>query len=431
MVKNADIKRKGGDEFMDLLGFLKEKKGITNQTETHPFAYYNNYFKYLYCFGLGVSACGHMKAITETKTYFEEILRNIKLKPSDWDRIIIDINNNFDYKIKEVCETLDTRDKQYMFCADLVTLSSTTLWAQNYCERVTEIYMSIFKFNAIEKKFIVDFVAMAQKHNVTSARKIYHEFVAAGYYVGYALLKYICFDFLLEDTYGDLILQNGQVIILDKPTIIHGDVIIKNGSSLNLIGASVSINGSIQILGGRIRIKNSNIIVTGATKPNLLRIQGSAMVKIEESTIDCNFKCGMVEQENGYLLIDNSNILHTKGRPAVCFAGETITMNGTEIEAGKNGGVQILKESITNIDDCKFIDCEAEHGAAIHIDSLYDARISNCVFQNCRAKYIGGAVYFSYKKYGQNVYNCEFNQCFPKDSNVFNSYIEENNVIGQ
>lgn len=414
---------------MDLLGFLKEKKGVPNQIEPHPFAYTNNSFKYLYCFGLGVLACGHMKAIAESKACFDQLLDNIKLHAGDRDRIIIDVNNNFDYKIKEVFEVLDTREKQYTFCADLIKISSITLWAQNYCESVIDIYMSVFKLDADEKKFLYDFIGVAHKNNVVAAEKIYHEFVKKGYYVGYALLKYICTGFSLEDKYENLVLENGETVILDKPTIINGEVIIKKGSSLHISGANIRIAGSILIDGGRIRINKSVIKVLGSTTPSILNVRGSAMVKIEDSTIDCNFHCGVVYQENGFLLIDNSSISHTKKNPAVYFAGEAITMNGTDIEDGMGGGVRIFKDSITNIDDCRFYNCEENHGGGIFIDSLYDASISNCIFKNCKAKYLGGAVYFAYKKYGQNVYNCEFNQCSPKDSNLFNCYTEENNIV--
>lgn len=413
---------------MDILGFLKEKKG-ESIIDAHPFAYYNHAFKYLYCFGLGVLACGHMKAMTETKRVFDEILENIKLHPNDRDRIVIDINNNFDYKITEVFKILDTKEKQYMFTVDLLKLSSATLWAQVYSENVTNIFMSVFQLAQIERKFLEDFLYASRKKNLKESKRFYHEFIKAGYQVEYSLLKYMYPDFQIEETYYDLILEKGESLTIDKPTLIHGKLVVRNGSSLCINGADVRLEGSIHVEEGRITIKKSNFFVKDISQPFLFNIKDCALVKIEDSIIDCNMKCGMLRQENGILIINNSKIIQTKVERAIVFSGKSFIMNGTKVEDAYSGGIQTLDKTLVNIDDCRFNHCEAEHGGAIYFNSLSDTRISNCNFKNCVAKYIAGAVYFTSKKYGQTLYSCEFENCIPKDSVVFNDYKSENNTF--
>ncbi|ROR28185.1 parallel beta helix pectate lyase-like protein [Mobilisporobacter senegalensis] len=409
---------------MDLLNLLKVQKCDTI-TNSHPFAYADASFKYIYCFGLGVLALGHMKAIAETKKSFDELLENIRLHPNQQDRIIIDINNNFDYKITEVFKVMDTKEKQYAFAGDLIQLSNNTLWAQIYCENVTNHYMSVFHFTKMERQFLIDFISLTHKNNMKEAIKLYRKFVKGGYHISYELLRYLSGGFLIEESFENLILDQGETLVIDKPTYIHGHVIIRNGASLILNGAEVNINGSIYVESGKISIQYSNISVEDTNEKYLIRILNCAVVKIEDSEINCNFKCGMIQQEKGFLIVNNSKILHTKSERAIHFDGANLTMNGTMIEDAMNGGVQILNRSSANIDDCSFYHCESEHGAAVYCDSLSDTRISNCRFRSCNAKYIGGAVYFAYKKYGQEIYSCEYIKCNPQDSIVFNDFTQE------
>lgn len=411
---------------MDLLSFLKTKKRETI-TYSHPFAYSDSSFKYLYCFGIGVLALGHMKAITETQKNFEDFLENIRLHQNQRDRIIIDINNNFDYKISEVFKALDTKEKQYAFVGDLIKLSNTTLWAQVYCENVTNTYMSVFRFSNTERQFLENFISITQKNNMEEAIKLYRVFFKSGHHISYELLRYLSSGFLIEESFDNLLLEQGETLIIDKPTTIDGHIVVRNGSSLVLDGADVKINGSIYIDSGQIIMRHTNLFVEDTTEKVVIRVNNSAVVKIEDSEIDCNFKCGMLHQEKGFLIINNTKILHTKIERAVRFDGKNLTMNGTSIEDALDGGIIILNKSSANIDDCSFYHCDAEHGGALYCDTLYDTRISNCRFRNCNAKYLGGAIYFTLKKYGQVLYGCEYVKCNPKDSVVFNE-IQYNSI---
>ena len=71
---------------------------------------------------------------------------------------------------------------------------------------------------------------------------------------------------------------------------------------------------------------------------------------------------------------------------------------------------------------CDFLDCYEEYGGGIYSDSKDNVVIQECSFRNCRAKYLGAAVYFKYQKLGQVVKDCVYRMCEPQDSQVFNSY---------
>jgi hypothetical protein len=409
---------------MDILGFLSEKTIDTNQV-THPFAYKDNKFKYLYCFGLGVMSYGHMKAITETKETFSKILTSIKLPTAYQDKIIVDINNNFDYKINDVFSILDTKEKQYTFTADLLMLSNKTLWAQEYCEKVRINYWSIFKFSSEEKRFFLNYTMAAARKDMAEAVHLYHEFIKEGYRISYTLLKYISEDILLEESYENIHLNAGEKFIIDKPSIIKGDVYIANGAALVVKHTQVKINGSITVDGGRLVINGVRMMVVESSKDTLITINNTARVCIDNLEIDCNFKCGFITQRLGRLIINNSIISHTDKVRAIEFEGAKLVMNGTTLEDCLRGGVQVNRDGILNIDDCEFYNCKADHGGAIFTDSLYDSTISNSRFTNCVGNYLGGAIYFAYQKYGQFVYRCEYDRCLPEDSIVFNQYEEE------
>ena len=129
--------------------------------------------------------------------------------------------------------------------------------------------------------------------------------------------------------------------------------------------------------------------------------------------------------KKGCLTINNVSILNTDLAPAIRFTGDSLIMNGTTLADCLAGGVRVKETGRLVVDDCDFYHCEEEHGGAIYSDSLSDSRITNSRFTNCVGRYLGGAVYFEYEKYGQKIYRCEYDHCLPEDSIVFNACEEE------
>lgn len=415
---------------MDVLHFLTEKKEEIIKSN-HPFTYYDKNFRYIYCFGLGVLSYGHMKAISETKQSFDELLSRLLLSEKERDRIIIDINNNFDYKMNEVFKVLDTKEKQYVFISDLIKLSNTTLWAQVYAEKVIQSFMSAFQLSKEERSFLIDLTNLSNKKNGKEALRRFKEFERGGYTIPYSYLKYMSREIIIEESFEQLVLSQGETVIIDKPTMIRGNIVVEHNSTLILDSANVEMQGNILIESGRLLIKDTKIIATGMERSILLYIKDSAYTKIEDSIIDCNFKCGMLHQVKGNLLINNTQISHVKGEYGIIFEGKNFWMNGSTIADALNGGIRLQHEANSYIDDCNFYNCKAEQGGGIYSNSIYDTRITNSNFYNCKGKYLGGAVYFAVKKYGQSLYGCTLKKCSPVDSIIFNDFQSENNRQGE
>lgn len=379
-------------------------------------------FRYLYCFGLGVLACGSMKALTEIRKYLDLTVDSMLLHSNYKDKIIVDINNNFDYKINDVFEVLNNKEKQYCFTADLYKIGNQSLWAQSFCEGIIETYLQVFGFTKEERRFFKEFIEFAERQEKERAMEQYQLFLNEGYQISYKLIQYMYPDFLMEEVLENLILEKGSKRILDKPTVIKGNLIVRNGASLIIDGAVIKIEGAFFVQNGKINIKNSEIICTGCKEEYIFQLRDTSSVQIEDTKIDANFFAGIIKQDSGYLVLNNNTLQNSRNKRAINFAGKSLVMNGVTLQDCLDGGICNLADSEVSIDDCSFYHCVAEQGGAIYSDSFENVSISNCSFVNCSAKYIGGAVYFTYKKFGQNVNNCSLQKCIPEDSCIFNAY---------
>ena len=128
----------------------------------------------------------------------------------------------------------------------------------------------------------------------------------------------------------------------------------------------------------------------------------------------------MIKQNCGHLIIRRSQLKYAGVESAITFSGKSIFVKQTQLEDCKNGAICNSGNSRMNVKICRFVNCTAEHGGAIHSDSLEEVRISQCIFEKCRASFLGSAIYFSYKKYGQDVTDCVFEDCEPEDNIIYN-----------
>lgn len=102
--------------------------------------------------------------------------------------------------------------------------------------------------------------------------------------------------------------------------------------------------------------------------------------------------------------------------------GRDINIEATSFFNCENGAIWNDAKGDMHLRNCKFSYCNREHGGAVYSRAIHDTMIENCIFHHCTAKYLGGAVYFQNRKYGQWVENCKIEECTPKDSYIFNDY---------
>ena len=79
----------------EFLNHLKKRQSELERIN-HPMIRYEDSFRYLYVFGLGVMALGNMKAMMELQDYFDEILDKLCISKKNKEQVITDINNYFD-----------------------------------------------------------------------------------------------------------------------------------------------------------------------------------------------------------------------------------------------------------------------------------------------------------------------------------------------
>ncbi len=407
---------------MALLDFLKEKKSEI-QMGIHPLEAESDEFKYLYCFGLATSFCKNEQLYKEVRFIFEIIIDLLGLHENYKTRILQDVEKDFDYRIYQVFEAMDTKEKKYSFFIDLIRMEFMTLWGQEYFQKVMDVYMEVFGITKTEKDFLQKFWQCAQKHEMEMAISLYREFNKNGYYISFKLLTYMYPTLVLKDNFGSMVIEAGEKLILDKPTSIKGNIQVRNGGSLVIHGAAVSLQGKILVDGGRLDIRKSRIQIKEIEGGFGINISNSAVTSIEDTRIIGNYLCGLIKQEGGHLIIRNSELRCAGKERAITFSGKSMSLLRVTMEDCQNGAVENSGNSRLLAKGCQFSECVAEHGGAIHSDSMEDVRINQCTFRRCKAGFLGAAVYFSYKKYGQFVTDCVLEDCEPEENILYNTFL--------
>lgn len=422
---------------MNVLDYLSEKQS-NSVNISHPLENASTQFKYLYCFGLSTLAFGYKQHLQVTEQYFSTLLHIIKLDITQQAKLkSAMLDSNFEYRINEVFELLKKKDEQYCFIADLYKLSYFGLLSPTYCQDIIQGYMQVFGFSEVEKRFFKDFTDLANhaiqvgnsvssyiNTDLTQAISLYEKFADLGYFIPYSILQYIFPQFHTTAAFSSLTLEKGEFFYLDRPCTITGTVTVKNCSTFFLEHTTLHINGNIFVENGKVLIKNSDIIIEDCNADFFISVTKSNRIIIENSTIVCNSKTAFLLQDSGCLKIYNTHIKNTTRKRAIVFAGSCMDIGKSTFENCLEGAILNHAQKELRIDSCTFLHCTAEHGGAIYSNSLGYAAITSCTFLDCNAKFIGGAVYFVTKKYEQRVEHCHFENCYPKDSQVFNSLNE-------
>lgn len=411
-------------EGMDVLGYLKSRQNELERVN-HPLAGRSLNFRYLYSYGVGVLALGSMKSMTELQDRYDYFLECIALPREERERIITDINNHFEFRLIECIRALRTKAVQYCFLVDLYRLYNIASWSADYCKKVIENYIQMFHTSEQEILFFEAFNDAVVKRDVEKAKECYHRFRDAGFDISYALLKYFFPHFIDEDTYESITVEAGKTLLIDKPAKIRGNIIVERGGSLLFDGADVTISGAILIDGGRVRFRDTKILVEECGKRFFLTIQNAAVVRIEDSSFDCNMKCGFLRQNAGRLLIEESEFRRSAVQRMMEFSGTYAEICRSSFSEGENGFILASGSSQMQILNCDFYQAHAEYGGAFFSDSIDNILIQECSFRSCSAKYLGTAVYFKYQKLGQVVRECTCRMCGPEGNAVFNVYQDD------
>lgn len=386
----------------------------------HPFWKKEHSFKYIYCFGLGVMSMGHMKSITETQDFFNELLEAIALPEEDRQQIFYDLNNHFEQWIDKVFAVIRSKEEQYCFTLDLYSVLRLTAWAKEYCSQVLEDYLQIFQFSTAERQFFEEFYQAARQKSISRAVEAYQRLAENGYSIRYDFLTWFYPEFYMEDSYAGIHVLSGETVVLDHPSAIRGNVEVEKGGSLLIYGASLRMEGSILVRGGRLQIDHGEIQLLDCPSSFWLQMEETSVVTIIDTTIDCQYHCGVLRQSSGRLLVEDSWFQRTEGARALHFSGKSIVVRHTHFHQGRDGMIGLEGTPHAVIERCDFQNCYAEYGGAIYSDTIHDVQVEHCTFRECKAKYLGAAVYFKNQKLGQWVEECKCVDCVPQEEPFFN-----------
>jgi hypothetical protein len=364
---------------------------------------------------------GHMKSITETQDYFENMLEEIDLPQEDRQQIFFDLNNHFEQWIDKVFAGIRSKEEQYCFTLDLYSILRRTSWAREYCTSVLENYLQVFQFSDKERAFFRDFHQAARRDNVQEAVKAYRQLWMEGYPIRYDFLTWFYPGFYLEEQYGAIKVSAGETVVLDHPTVVNGDIEVDKGGSLLIYGASIRMEGSIFVRGGRFQIDHGEIQIQGCDEPFWLQLEDTSVVTIIDTLIDCQYHCGVLQQNSGRLLVEDSTFQKTKGNRAIRFSGRAVKIYHSHFRETRDGVISLEGLTSARLEMCDFHNSYGEYGGAIYSDTIHFVKIVQCTFRGCRAKYLGAAVYFKNQKLGQQIINCKCEDGIPKDDPFFNA----------
>lgn len=386
----------------------------------HPYWKRDHMFKYTYCFGLGVMSMGHMKSITETQDYFYEIMEAICLPKEEWKQIFDDLNNRFEEWIDRVFLLLGGRQEQYCFLLDLYSILKRTCWAKEYCREILNDYLQVFQLSDAEKIFFENFYDAMQSADLEKAVQAVNVMNDNGYYIRYDFLTWFYPGFYMEEKRTGIRVRDGETVVLDRPVSIIGDIEVDKGGSLLIQGADIKMDGRIIVHGGRFQIDHGHVEIVKCKGDYWLSLEGTAVVVMTDTAIDCGFQCGVVWQTSGRLMIRDCWFRRSASGRMIHFSGRTIRIMDSHFSEAKAGTVRLEGTSRGIIEGCDFQDSYAEYGGAIYSDTIHDVLIQRCTFERCEARYLAAAVYFKYQKLGQQVTDCNCMACNPVQDPFFN-----------
>ncbi|MCR4716804.1 MAG: hypothetical protein K5656_06455 [Lachnospiraceae bacterium] len=409
---------------MDILETLKQKREV-HRKAIHPLASFSLNEKYTYCFGLAILAKGNMKIINELNAPFKKVCLSMGIEPQVSEEMIVDINNHFDQSFDYLIQVLSIDNRiSLCFMIDLLKLSEFADWGAWYADEIIKQFTYLLKMSDNTMAFLNSFMKESKQGDSANAHGLVERYRASGNDIDYELLYYMNENYRETRKFDDLILDTGGVYRIESPTTVSGDIIVTNGSMLYISNTNLKIGGQIRVNSGRIDFQNSLIEAVGSPRAMdyLIELEKMHQVSISECTFDLHHMCAGIRQRDGRLRIEKSYFYRSQGGRMIAFSGRFIECIDSEFEECLDGGLIIARRAEVEILRCNFTNCRAEHGGAFHSATTESVHIRECNFKDCYAQFIGAAVYFEFKRYGQDVVGCSFEGMEPKKDETFNVY---------
>lgn len=396
---------------MDILRTLQQKREV-HRGQQHPLSSLSLNDRYLYGFGLAILAKGNIKTMEELAVPFETICEALLIPKDTVQEYANEVQQQFDEMLDRLIAFLMVEKKRrFCFLIDLIKLKEYANLGHYYCEEVISYFLSILKLEPEYKCFFIRFLQMAEQGNGDAAHQLVAELEKNYDKIGVELLQYMNPLYVETEEYEELYLTDGGIFRMECPVTVHGDIRVENGSRLYIKNAHLTLGGTLYANNAVVKVHNSTIETTAdRSGAYLFRMSNVHRFEVLKSRFLLHQQLGGIDQNSGQLQIQDSEIIETKNQAAIQFSGEQIMLKNVRFTDCKNGGIKLLQKAAAFIEDCRFADCFCEQGGAFYGASSAPVTITGCEFERCRAKYLGDAIYFTYKRYGQEVSDCYFDE---------------------
>lgn len=396
---------------MDILKTLQQKREV-NRGQQHPLSSLSLNDRYLYCFGLAILAKGNIKTMEELAIPFETICEALSIPKDTVQEYANEVQQQFDEMLDRLIAFLMVEKKRrFCFFIDLLKLKEYANLGHYYCEEVISYFLSILKLEPEYKHFFIRFLQMTEQGNNEAAHQLVAELEKNYEKVGVELLQYMNPLYVETEEYEELHLTDGGIFRMECPVTVHGDIRVENGSRLYIKNAHLTLGGTLYVNNAIVKIHNSTVETTeNRAGAYLFRLSNVHQFEVLKSRFLLHQQLGGICQDSGQLRICDSEIMEAKEQAALQFSGEQILLKNVRFTDCQSGGIKLLQKAAAFIEDCRFTDCFCEQGGAIYGASSAPVTITGCEFERCRAKYLGDAIYFTYKRYGQEVSDCYFDE---------------------
>lgn len=332
----------------------------------HPFAKESAEKRYAYVLGVAIVAIENGDITPKKQQYLEKLIQDLVLEPQTIEKILITARR---YQLikQKITSALDDTNKKYCFLMDIYNMYYQ---CQEYSQQLVggiEKLNDLLEMTNIQSQLIKQMYGALVHQNKWYLSNVNKQCEEDEIFLGEEVLKYFAQDetLILEK---ERVIQKGEELRITKNCKIVEMIRVLEGAKIIFDKAIVDIYAPIEIRGGTIEIKNSDIYVKSKMQNYLFLVENTKAF-IENSKLDGNSNTGIWCQANGELTVVNSIFQNTSNRPAIyLWECQAIIKQSQFIKciADKCAGGAVYTNSNLAIYDTTFDECSAYKGAAIY-----------------------------------------------------------------
>lgn len=389
----------------------KKKSWITPK---HPLFFEELDFKIIYSAGIFMHA-GLSKTVSTLNNFELErtMMKGLGLSSKDAAGVIklAKVGNRI---VDDLIEILETPVKKYLFILDLINVSMSNISLSEEELQSVSIFTELLKISKNDEKLLLEFISNAYQSDTDKCLKTFERMLHGKMPITMSELKFYIPEIeYVTSIYNKIIKPNEVLRLVDRCKLLE-TIIVPKGTMLVIDNAVIQMFGNILVDGGSLIIKDSTLENNLENSNVLIHVKNFSNVEIYNTNINCRGFGGVLNQENGNLLIDKCNISNTTSFSAIKFWGNQVTIKDSLFKrcfSVNNGGAIHIQNGRGAIKSCKFDDCEAKNGGAIF--STNEIMVIACRFKYCKVTEYGSAIFYK-GEVKSNVTDCDYYDCYPE-----------------